>query len=47
MGQVMSGRHSFVWDGKDKNKNRVSAGKYYYEVKVNGMQDTQGILLMK
>lgn len=47
MGQMMSGRHSFVWEGRDKNKNRVPSGKYYYEVKVNGVQDTQGILLMK
>ncbi len=47
MGQVLSGRQSFVWDGNDKNKKRVPPGKYYFEVKVNGNQDTQGILLMK
>lgn len=47
MGLTRSGRHSFVWDGKDNKKTRVPAGKYYYEVKVNGVQDTQGILLMK
>ncbi|MBI3260354.1 MAG: PD40 domain-containing protein [Ignavibacteriae bacterium] len=47
MGWSTSGRHSFTWDGNDHKINRVPSGKYYYEVKVSGVKDTQGVLLMK
>lgn len=47
MGWSTTGRHSFIWDGKDKSNTRVQAGKYFYEVTVSGVKDTQGVLIMK
>lgn len=39
---ITAGRHSFTWDGKDKNGNAVPAGKY--ELRVGAQTSTKAAL---
>jgi flagellar basal-body rod modification protein FlgD len=36
---LTSGRHSFTWDGKDKNGNLVAAGKYELRISAQTAED--------
>lgn len=47
LGEFGAGRHTVDWDGKDAAKQRVPPGTYSNEVKLNGISDTKGILMMK
>ncbi|MFN8361967.1 MAG: FlgD immunoglobulin-like domain containing protein [Candidatus Kapaibacterium sp.] len=47
LGEFGAGRHTVDWDGKDANKQRVPPGSYTYEVKLGGVVDTKGRLMMK
>ncbi|MBK9248222.1 MAG: hypothetical protein IPM69_08965 [Ignavibacteria bacterium] len=47
LGEFGAGRYTLDWDGQDVNKQRVPPGTYSYEVKLNGISDTKGILMMK
>ncbi|MCD4795817.1 MAG: T9SS type A sorting domain-containing protein [Candidatus Cloacimonetes bacterium] len=47
-GQLPTGKHSFVWNGKDGNDKPVSSGVYLYKLNVNGkIKSTRKCLLMK
>jgi len=42
-----SGYYSVCWDGKDNKKNKVSAGVYFYQLRVNDRSITKKIVLVK
>jgi hypothetical protein len=47
-GQLPTGKHSFVWNGKDENDKVVSSGVYLYELNINNkIQAVRKCLLMK
>ena len=47
LGEFGAGRHTVDWDGKDAAGQRVPPGTYSYEVKLGGVVDTKGMLMMK
>lgn len=47
LGEFGAGRHTVDWDGKDAAGQRVPPGTYSYEVKLGGVVDTKGMLIMK
>lgn len=46
-GFISSGKHSFIWDGKDGGGFPVASGLYLYRLSVNGETQTRRMLLIK
>ncbi len=44
---MLRGHHKIVWDGKDKNKRRLSSGIYLLKLEAAGNISTQKVMLMK
>ncbi|MCD4820037.1 MAG: T9SS type A sorting domain-containing protein [Candidatus Cloacimonetes bacterium] len=42
-----SGKHSLVWDGKDKNNRPVASGVYFYKMKSNNYDSVKKMLMIK
>ena len=46
-GQLSSGQHSVIWDGKDSNGKEVSSGLYFYKLKTAKNELTSKMLMLK
>jgi len=46
-GQLTSGQHSMIWDGKDTNGKSVSTGIYFYRLKTGKKEMSRKMLLLK
>jgi len=46
-GNIVSGKHSFVWNGRDNYGKLVSSGVYFYTLSNGSMIKTQKMLLLK
>jgi len=42
-----AGAHCVVWDGTDESGQRLSPGRYYYQLKVGGQAYTRGMTLLE
>jgi hypothetical protein len=41
------GRHTLVWDGRDKSGKRVSSGQYVYKIRAGGFEEVKKMILMR
>jgi hypothetical protein len=41
------GRHKLVWDGRDRNGNRVSTGVYFYSLDTNRRKITRKLVILR
>jgi len=46
-GRLLPGKHSFKWNGADRNGVSVSSGVYFYRLEVNGFSKTRKMLLLR
>jgi len=46
-GDLPAGKHSIVWDGKDKNHQGVASGMYFYRLSTDNSNLQRKMLLMK
>jgi FlgD Ig-like domain len=46
-GQLATGKHSVVWEGKDDNGKQVGSGLYFYKLKTNDKEISKKMLLLK
>ena len=46
-GNIESGYHSVIWNGRDLNQNAVSSGMYIYTLKNNDISISKKMILMK
>lgn len=46
-GQIVSGNHSVVWNGKDDNGKQVGSGLYFYNLKTDDKEISKKMLLLK
>ncbi|MFA7057509.1 MAG: T9SS type A sorting domain-containing protein, partial [Candidatus Cloacimonadales bacterium] len=44
---LISGKHSVVWNGRDNNNKHVASGVYFYRLKSDGNSQTNKMILMK
>ena len=44
---VSNGRHTVVWDGRDRGGDRVASGVYFYRLTHDGDADSRSMVLMK
>lgn len=44
-GELQSGRHSRVWDGRDERGTPLAAGVYFVRMKADGVEDTKKVTL--
>ena len=45
--ELSAGKHSFIWNRKDKNNKQVPVGIYYYEIEAGKFSETKKMILMK
>jgi len=45
--QLSAGEHSVVWDGRDENNFPVGSGIYFYKLRVDDLEKTRKMILMK
>lgn len=43
----INGPHSIAWDGTDDHGTLVPAGLYFYQIQVNGVRQTKGMILIR
>jgi FlgD Ig-like domain/Right handed beta helix region len=46
-GQLASGKHSIVWEGKDNNGKLVGSGLYFYKLRTDNKEISKKMLLLK
>jgi hypothetical protein len=46
-GEIDSGEHTVVWDGKDENGAAVASGLYLYRLRAGGFDQTRKMMLLK
>jgi hypothetical protein len=46
-GQLIAGKHSMIWNGKDLNEKAVSSGIYFYKLKTDKKEISRKMLLLK
>ncbi len=42
-----AGNHSLIWNGTDRNAQRVASGVYFYQIQAGPLKDTKRMLLVK
>jgi len=42
-----TGRHSFVWDGRDRSGASVASGLYLVRLEAGGVEETRRVVLLK
>jgi hypothetical protein len=45
--ELISGNHSFTWNGTDENNYRVASGVYFYKVAVNNSEKISKMIMLK
>ena len=40
------GKHSIGWNGTDDHGKLVEPGLYFYQIQVNGIRETRGMILI-
>lgn len=45
--ELTKGEHNIVWDGRNKNKNYLANGIYFYQLKTNKQSVTKKLLILK
>jgi flagellar hook assembly protein FlgD len=46
-GPAVRGRHTVVWDGRDRGGNRVASGVYFYRLAYDGGAESMSMVLLK
>jgi len=46
-GYVQAGTHQVVWDGRDRNGNKVVTGIYYYAMESDGFRSLKKAVFLK
>ncbi len=41
------GKHSVIWEGRDRDNKSVSSGMYFYKISVNGDQRISKMIMLK
>jgi poly-gamma-glutamate synthesis protein (capsule biosynthesis protein) len=44
---LSKGRHSLIWDGKDRNETPVGSGVYFYQVRAGTTSEIRKLILLK